>query len=110
MKLANTYKELPDNWFQWTAYIDGSSAELNNVERVRYFLDRSQPVMRLVASNAAQKFGRTAEGGKEFLLEAEVALKTGEIRYAWLWLNLGLPKNEREKRIYPGFPLQFRFC
>ena len=102
MKLVNTYKNLEGDWYSWTVSIEGTSEELSQVKHVTYQLHETFPNPRLVSTDAANNFARTATGWGEFLVRAEAVMKSGEKKHAKLWLDLGFEHTRNEKEIYTG--------
>jgi transcription initiation factor IIF auxiliary subunit len=102
MKLINTYNKLSEGWYSWTASIDGTEEEINKINQVTYILHKSFPQRRIVSTNPSNNFSRTMDGWGEFLLKAEVEMKTGEKLTAELWLDLGLADTETAKSQYTG--------
>lgn len=102
MKVVNTYKELRDNWYSWTVSIKGPDQELDQIKYVTYQLHETFANRRIVSTNASNNFARTMEGWGEFLLRAEVTMKSGEIKHAQLWLDFGFEHTKKEKQQYTG--------
>lgn len=102
MKLSNTYQKLRENWFSWTLSIQGTDDELDEIKYVTYLLHETFPNRRLVSTDRQNNFAETVEGWGEFLLFADVVLKSGETKHAELWLDLGLAKTIEQKQRHTG--------
>ncbi len=102
MKVVNTYKKLRDNWYSWTVSIEGTPQELKEIKYVTYLLHESFPNRRIVSTSAANNFARTIQGWGEFLIRAEVTMKSGEVKHAELWLDIGFEHTRERKKNYTG--------
>ena len=102
MKVTNTYKKIRENWYNWTVSINGTLEELERIKRVTYILHKSFPNRRIVSTNASKNFSRTTSGWGEFLIKAEAVMRSGELKSAELWLDLGFDHTKEEKKEYTG--------
>ena len=102
MKVVNTYQQLRDNWYSWTVSVRGTDYELSQIKLVTYLLHESFSSRRMVGTDASNNFARTNQGWGEFLLRAEATMKSGEIKHAELWLDLGFKPAGDEKQKYNG--------
>ena len=102
MKVVNTYEELQENWYSWTVSIQGTDQELSQIKYVTYLLHESFPSSEIVGTDAKNNFARTLAGWGEFLLRAEAVMKSGEIKSAELWLDLGFEHTKERKKKYTG--------
>ncbi len=102
MKVINTYKKIRDDYYSWTVSIEGPDAELNQIKYITYLLHETFPNRRRVSKDSENKFARKFTGWGEFLLRVEAVMKSGEIKHAELWLDLGFDQTEDRKKKYTG--------
>jgi transcription initiation factor IIF auxiliary subunit len=102
MKLVNTYEKMREDWYSWTISLQGSDDELSQIRYVTYLLHESFANRRIVSKDALNNFARTLNGWGEFLLQAEVIMKSGEKKTAELWLDLGFDHTKHEKERHTG--------
>lgn len=102
MKVINTYEQIRNRWYSWTVLLAGTPEELGFVKHVTYFLHESFPNRKIVSTNPVNNFTRTLQGWGEFLLNAEVTLKNGQVQKAQLWLDLGFEHTLERKNEYDG--------
>lgn len=67
-----------NEWWNWAVWIDGSSAELDAIERVTWQLHPTFPNPDRVVTDRASQFRLESAGWGEFTLRAVVAKKNGE--------------------------------
>ena len=102
MKATNTYKKIRDDWYSWTVFIEGTAQELNEIKQVVYHLHESFPTSRMVSTNALSNFARTNQGWGEFQVCVEAEMKSGGMKNAEMWLDLGFRHTKESKKKYPG--------
>jgi transcription initiation factor IIF auxiliary subunit len=102
MKVKNNFKKLGDNQYSWTIWIEGTKEELDQIEYVSYFLHETFSIRRIVSTNVSEKFARTVMGWGEFLLKVEATMKSGRVKHAELWLDLGFKHTNIRKEKYKG--------
>ena len=101
MRVVNTYKKIRDDWYEWSVSIQGTPEELDQVKNVTYLLHETFSNRRIVSSSKSNNFARRLSGWGEFLLKAEVEMKSGKKQHAELWLDLGFEQTSEDKEINP---------
>lgn len=87
IRLNNSARYIGNNTYEWTAFIEGASHHLAQIEQVVYYLHPSFP--RTVYEGDASQANHpiTATGWGEFELKARVVLKNGQRREYRHWLQ-----------------------
>jgi hypothetical protein len=76
-RIAQDFEYVGKDYWRWSAWIEGSDAELDKVKEVAWLLHPSFIQSRVVSKQRADKFRLKTAGWGIFLLRAEVALADG---------------------------------
>ena len=77
-----------DNYWRWQVWIDGPSAELDEIEQVTYFLHPTFKKQVRFSSSRHSKFKIKSSGWGEFKIRADVRKKSGVSEELSHWLRL----------------------
>ncbi len=90
-----------NGWYKLEVKITGDSVDLNKIDHAVYKLHRSFPNPILIGADSPH-FSRKFDALGEFLLRAKVVMKDKTEKEAGLWIDLGLPDPENNKKTYNG--------
>jgi hypothetical protein len=98
LTIAQSALQIDEDRWEWSVWIEGSEAELGNVQEVTWHLHSSfkTPIRRV--STPANKFMISSSGWGEFLIFARIQMKNGRKKSLQHWLELfeNRPPNENE--------------
>jgi len=77
-RIAQDFEYVGNDYWRWSAWIEGSDAELDKVKEVVWILHPSFSQPRVVSKQRSDKFRLKTAGWGTFLLRAEVVLADGE--------------------------------
>ena len=86
--LSNSAKERSKDLWDWTVWVEGDDAALDQIASVRYLLHHTfrEPIR--VITDRASKFAMTSNGWGEFLIRAEITPHAGTPFSIERWLTL----------------------
>lgn len=90
------------NRFTIEVSIKGSDEDLKKIDHVIYWLPSSFPNRIAVSADSANRFSKKMEVWGEFLIDITVFMKDNTEKKAELWIDLGLPGSEEEKKQHDG--------
>jgi transcription initiation factor IIF auxiliary subunit len=78
LNIVQSFHYEGDDWWKWSVWIEGPSADLDSIDSVTYILHPtfSKP-MRVITDRAAN-FRLDSEGWGTFVIRADIAMKSGE--------------------------------
>jgi pYEATS domain-containing protein involved in immunity/TIR domain-containing protein len=95
-RIAQDFEYVGNDYWRWSAWIEGSDAELDKVKEVVWILHPSFSQSRVVSKQRADKFRLSTAGWGTFLLKAEVVLADGQKLQLKHNLDLEYPAEKSE--------------
>jgi transcription initiation factor IIF auxiliary subunit len=86
-------KQAADNRWEWSVWIDGPDAELDQISSVEYVLHPTFPNPVRREKRRENKFRLDSSGWGEFEIHAQVTTKDGRRQHLRHWLRLTAPDN-----------------
>jgi TIR domain/YEATS family len=101
LRLQNSSKRIADDLWDWTVWLEGPDAALDQIASVRYALHHTFPHPVRLATDRARKFALKSRGWGEFLIGAEITPKSGTpfLLERWLTLAEGAPPDAEPERL-----------
>jgi transcription initiation factor IIF auxiliary subunit len=91
LKIAQNYKYVEDDYWNWSAWIEGSDSELDQIESVTYNLHPTFPNPIRTIKSRKNKFLMETAGWGTFTLYAKVKRKNGSTQRLKHELELRYP-------------------
>lgn len=89
LRLVNDSQLHSEGWWKWSVRVEGSPEDLEEIERVTYFLHPTFPNPVVKSTDASTNFELKSAGWGEFSIAAEVTMKDGRKVRLERWLELG---------------------
>lgn len=86
-----------NDWWQWSVWLEGSKAELDQIEYVEYTLHPTfaKPVQRITDRNT--NFRLDASGWGEFMIYLKIQQQSGAVLERKHWLKLEYSKSQQKR-------------
>jgi transcription initiation factor IIF auxiliary subunit len=96
LRLMNDSRAEGDEWWHWTAWIEGPESDLDEVSSVTYLLHPTFTPRTITVDDRSNKFSLVSSAWGEFLLAADVLLKNGSRARLERWLELGASARRKD--------------
>jgi prokaryotic YEATS domain/TIR domain len=91
MRIEQEARYVGDDRWEWSVWVEGTEAELDDIDEVEYTLHATfrQPVR--IVTNKSEKFRIASAGWGEFEINAHARMKDGTVQHLKHWLTLEEP-------------------
>src|SRR5262249_24135119 len=91
LTVAQAEKYQPEDWWEWSIWIEGTEEDLDQIKEVTYRLHPSFPKPLRTMTNRSEQFKLESEGWGTFTIPVKVVLKNGEVQKLKHELQLWYP-------------------